>query len=221
MATDVVTVWNRALSAAGGRGLISSLTEPGREADLCRLWYPLVRDAVLKAASWPCASEYARLAMLAERANVEWDISQPPPTWRFAYAVPTDMLAPRHLMSYARFIQTLHGGARAIATNDEDAILHYTKRQDDTSRWDVGVENAVIASLAAQLVLPLTGKMNRAQELAGRANEIVLLARTEFANESDETYDALPSWLTVRGYESALNPVRFFWPLENLLGLGA
>lgn len=222
MATDVVTIWNRALSAAGGRGLVSTISEPGREADLCRLWYPQVRDSVLKAASWPCASEYARLAVLAERTNgSEWDVSQPPPTWRFAYATPSNMLAPRHLMSYGRFIQSTFQNKNVIATNDEEAILHYTKLQDDTSKWDAGVEHAVIASLAAQLALPLSGKVTRARELADRATEVVLLARTDFANESDDNYEALPSWIGARGYEMAPVATRYFWPYGNLLGVAA
>jgi len=51
MAVDVVTIWNQAISSAGGRGSISSEIESGREADLCRLWYPTVRQGVLKAAT--------------------------------------------------------------------------------------------------------------------------------------------------------------------------
>lgn len=221
MATDVVTIWNRALTAAGGRGLISSQTEAGREADLCRLWYPHVRDAALKAASWPCASNYARLALLAERTTTVWDATQPPPSWQFAYAVPSDMLAPRHLMSFGRFDRALWDGKNIIATNEADVILHYTARQEDVSRWDTGLEAAVIYSLAAQISLPLTGKSTRAQELASKANEVVLLARTEFANESDGTYEALPSWLQSRGFETLPNTVRFFWPTENFNALGA
>lgn len=221
MATDVVTVWNRALSAAGGRGLISTQTEVGREADLCRLWYPIVRDTVLKAASWPCASEYARLALLAERTKTEWDNTQPPPSWKYAYALPDNLLAPRHLTSFARFDRAVWNGVNIISCNEEDAILHYTKSQTDTSLWDSGLENAIINSLAAQLVLPLTGKTTRAQELYSRASEAVLLARTEFANESDGTYEALPSWIQVRGFETLPETSRFYWPSENLNALSA
>lgn len=221
MALDVVTIWNQALSAAGSRGLISSPTERGREADLCRLWYPAVRDAVLKAASWPCASKYSRLGLLAERTLSTWDQTQPAPGWAFAYALPSDLLAPRHLHSFARFTRGQFNGQTALMADEVDAVLHYTFRQEDVTQWDAGLDASVVATLAAALVRPMAGKPTLARELIAQANETVLLARTEAANESEDNFDALPSWIAARGFSPPPQATRFFWPYENLSILGA
>ena len=222
MAISVINIWNLALSAVGSRGSVSSETEIGREADLCRLWYPLVRDSVLKSASWPSAKTYARLAVLAERdAAVDWVITDPAPTWRFVYAAPIDMLAPRNLASYARFSTGLWDSRRVILADEEDAILHYISQQIDVSLWDAGLTTAIAYSLAAALALPLTGKSTLAEKLRDRATEAVLLAQTEIANESDENYAQLPSWVAARGFSPLPIGSRFVWPYESFSAIGA
>lgn len=212
--TDVVTIWNQALSASGSRGLVSSQEERGREADSCRLWFPTIRDAVLKSASWPCASKYTRLGVLAQRTTVPWDEAQPPPGWLFAYGAPSDMLAPRHLTSFGRFDRKLWQGQQVIVANEEQAILHYTMRQEDVSLWDHGLVTAVTYALAAALSRAPAAKPSVLAELLDRANEAVLLARAEFANESDDQMDSLPNWLAERGYSAPASSNKFFWPVE-------
>lgn len=197
---DVVSIWNLALSALGSRALISSPTEKGREADLCRLHYPIVRDLILKAAPWPCASAYSRLAVVAERdTSLAWEAGPVPPSWRFAYAQPSTMLAPRYSITYRKFAVGQYADTPLIFSNEPDMILHFTQQVDNAGLFDKGLENAIVAALAARLCLPITSKEVRAQRLKDEAVEAVLLARTEFANESEELYEALPSWIQVRG----------------------
>jgi hypothetical protein len=222
MADSVIELWNLALSAAGGRGTISSETETGREADLCRLWYPLIRDTVLKSASWPSIKSYARLALLSERSdNTDWVNTDPAPTWRYAYAAPANMLAPRYLASYSRFDVALLGTSNAIMTDETNAILHYLVRQTDVTRWDVGLTSAVVHSLAAALARPLSGKTTLAKDLKELATEVILLARTEMANESDDNFEQLASWHEARGYETLPVTTRFVWPYAILSAIGA
>lgn len=222
MATDLVTIWNQALSAAGGRGTVSSLDERSREADLCRLWYPTVRDMVLKAASWPSANKSVRLALLAERADgSEWAIGMPEPSYRFAYALPADMLAPRHLASFGRFTRHLVGATPALMCNEAGAILKYTFRQEEVTLWDAGLEAAMIYTLAATIALPLSGKGALSDRLFERANELTLLARTEFANESDEFFETPASWIAARGFTTPPVSTKFVYPYEDLYIIGA
>jgi len=177
---------------------------------------------VLKAASWPSTKSYARLAVLAERdTGVDWVITDPAPTWRFVYAAPSDMLAPRNLVSYARFTAGLWETQRAIFTDEENTILHYTSLQTDVTLWDAGLTTAIVYSLAAALALPLTGKTTLAEKMRERATEAVLLAQTEVANESDENYAQLPSWIDVRGFDSLPIGARFIWPYESFSAIGA
>lgn len=222
MATDVVTIWNQAVSAAGGRGLISAENESSRSADLCRLWYPTVRDNVLKAASWPGGKNWVSLALLTTREqNDEWTAADPAPTWLYAYSAPSDMIAPRYLASYARFERGLLEGAAAIFTNQEDAILHYLMRQTDVTLWDSGLEFAVIYALAANLAMPLSGKRTHAEWLMNQARERILVAATDVANESDDLEDTLAPWTHARGYETLPSPTRFTYPYEVLNGVAS
>lgn len=217
MATDVITIWNQALGTAGGRATVSSQAENTREANLCRLWYENVRDNVLKAASWPSASNYQSLALLAERSDVaDWTATAPAPGFRYAYAVPSDMIAPRHLHSFERFKRALYGEANAIHTNAEGAILHYTKRQDDVTKWDIALETCVIHTLAARIAFTLTGKVGLVDRLQSTAYELILENRTMIANETDDQMEDLPSWISVRGYDGLPRPTKFFYPYENL-----
>lgn len=222
MVDSVVELWNLALSATNGRGSISSLTETGREADLCRLWYPLIRDMVLKSASWPSTKRYARLALLAERdAGKDWTSADPAPTWRFAYAAPADMIAPRYLSSYARFDYSVRDSNSVIMTDESLAILHYLVRQTDVTKWDTGLASAVVYSLAAAVSRPLTGKTTLARDLKDLAAETVLLARTEMANESEDNFSQLASWHEARGYDGLPATTQFFWPYSGLSAIGA
>ena len=217
MATDVVTLWNQAVSLAGGRGLISAEDESSTQADLCRLWYTTIRDNVLKAASWPSTKSWVSLALLATRdENVDWTAADPAPTWKYAYAAPTNMIAPHHLSTYARFERGLYDGQLAIFTNQPSAILHYLLKQSDVTKWDTGLESAVIHSLAATLAIPLSGKRTNAEYLASLAREQVLIAATDIANESDFLQDELPSWIEERGYEGLPTPTRYIYPYEQL-----
>lgn len=222
MVDSVVELWNLALSATNGRGSISLQTETGREADLCRLWYPLVRDTVLKSASWPSIKRYARLALLAERDPAEdWVSTDPAPTWCYAYAAPSDMIAPRYLSSYARFDYSISGNNSAIMTDESSAILHYLAQQADVTKWDAGLTAAVVYSLAAALSRPLAGKTTLAKDLKELATETILLARTEMANESEDNFSQLASWHEARGYDGFPVITQFFWPYSSLSAIGA
>jgi hypothetical protein len=191
--------------------------EKGREADLCRLHYPLVRDVILKAASWPCASAYARLAVIAERDfNLPWAPGVVPPSWRFAYGQPADMLAPRYSMTFGKFAVGQSEDTPMIFSNEPDAILHYTARVTNPALFDQGLVNAIVKALAATLCIPITAKDARAARLKEEAVEAVLLARTEFANESEDMRESLPSWIQVRGMSLVPEQSRFIWPHEDL-----
>jgi hypothetical protein len=103
--------------------------------------------------------------------------------------------------------------------DEETPVLHYTASQVDVNRWDVGLTNAVVQGLAAALAKPISGSNTLADRKRADATEAVLLARTEFANESDAHMMALPSWVSGAGYGVGPSQPRFFWPVENFSGL--
>lgn len=215
--SDEVKLWNLALAAIGARSFVSSPTEKSKEADLCRLHYTEVRDTVLKSAMWPCARAYAQLALIRGRdPSAAWTPSDPPPQWQRAYAAPQDMIAPRFLLSFARFEYGVLGEERAIFAAEETPILVYTRRVTNTGLYDQGLRNAIVSLLASRLVIPASAKDNRATNLREQAVETVLLARTEFANESEDLYETAPSWVQVRGISHPVSQPRFFYPVSDL-----
>ncbi len=221
MAVDVVTVWNLALATAGSRATVSSEDENSREANLCRLWYDPVKDNVLKTSSWPSTKRYSRLAVLAERdSSADWVNTDPSPGYKFAYAVPDGMLAPRYLTTYARFELEMLGDVLAIMTNEEQAVLHYSAKQDDVTRWDAGLDMAMVYSLGAHMSQGLNGKVGLASRLDEKAFSFVVSAQTDIANEADDYSDKLSSWHSSRGFTDVPVQTQFFYPYEALNAAG-
>lgn len=216
MGTSELQIYNRALNAIGARNSVNSVSEVSREAEVCRLWFGVARDTVLRAAPWSVGKAHARLALLKERDNtLEWESDDPMPGFQFAYALPADMLIPRHMSSYERFtLGVYNDGADQLAlmSNSEAPILTYTKKQDNVGLWDVQLEHAVTFALAAYICMPLTGKPQRAKLLADQANSILLDARIADANSEMNTLDTVPDWIAARGYSGSYPSARYFYP---------
>lgn len=219
---DEVSIYNMALDVVGTRARVSLPSENSREAEVCRLWFGPVRDRILRAARWPSAKAWGRLALLKERAdNTTWTDLDPEPGYQFAYAPPSDMLAPRYLAGYQSFNLSSYPGAKtAIMTNQEAALLCYTKRQEVISLWDVGLQMAVVWGLAAYISMPLHGKAARARNAIQEANNLLTTAREDAANTDVEMIESIPSWISVRGYGGTLNSTRYFYPLGGLFSVG-
>lgn len=215
MADSVVGVYNRAVSAAGGTGLISSTSEVSREAELCNLWYGTARRAVLRSAPWSSARKNFRLPLLEERTGV-WQANLPPAPFRYAYSVPPDEIVPYHLESYASFIYRTHNvdGARMLCTNDRDPILLYIFDQQNVQRWDEGLHLAVVYTLAAFISSAMTGKMSRAEANEQKALEFVETARAAAANEIEFQEETMPDWMQAAGY-GHLSSTRYVHQFET------
>lgn len=222
MSSSEVQIYNRALNAIGARNSVASTAEASREAEVCNLWYSVVRDRILAAAPWPVARAFSRLALLKERDDtLVWDAEDPEPGFRYAYAVPADMVQPRNLTTFTTFSLSLYNDgvadALAIMTNSVDPILVYTKRQTLSGLWDIGLEMAVTFGLAAFICMPLTGKTTRAKEAMGQANGLLLDARLSAANSDDNTFETIPDWISARGYAESAPSTRYIYPFGPLI----
>lgn len=220
MGLSVLEIWNGALGLSGTRTDINSLTERSREAELCTQWYPIVRRRVLASAHWAEASQSARLAVLAERTNVEWTSAEPSPPWTFAYAWPSDMIAPRYLTDYSRFECGQFDNKRAILSDTANAVVTYTKDETSTGLWTTWLENAVMYGLAAMIIRPLSGSSRKTQELIAEANNNIMLAREMNGSLYEAPMDWLPDWISARGYSNVPSPNRFIYQVGPLLSAG-
>lgn len=216
-----VNVYQLALDAVGTRSNISATTENSREAEICSRWYVTVRDHVFRTAFWPSLKKTRRLALLAERDDsADWVAADPDPHWKYAYSIPDDMAAARFLSTYSRFDLSWYNGAQvALQTDQEDAILFYSFKNENPGAWDDGLKMAIITALASQIARPLTGKRSLAADLARQANDFILAARVMAANEVSESYDSMPEWITARGYQDLAPSTRFMMPYSSLLSV--
>lgn len=215
-------IFNLALDAAGNRNDVSAPDEGSREAKVCLRWYDTVVDQVLAAAPWPSATAYSRLAVLSERdVDLDWTNNDPDPGWRFAYALPSDLVLPRNLSDFGRFVISLTNEAapkKAIMAHTENAILTYTRRLTDIALWDVSLRLAIIRALAAVITMPLQGKPDRAELNLGLANQTILEMRVAQANLNENQLESIPEWLSARGF-GVTQSSRYYYPFGPLLAI--
>ena len=210
--TSKVDLFNRALSEVGADSSVSEENEQSREASLCRLWYEPSRDSVLRAAPWPSATKYARLAKVAERDQDEpWKNSDPDPQFRYSFAVPSDLLRPFHLHDFSRFAFT----GNRISCESPDPILYYISRQVDITSWSVDLQNAVIYRLASHIAKPYTGSTDLAQLAMQKALMLTEDAITTAANQQHMQYDTLPEFIQARGYAEYPYHQRYYFPFTS------
>lgn len=221
MINDKVSIFNLALNAIGARNNVSSPDENSREAEVCRLWYSPVVDQVLASAPWPSARAFSRLALLKERDfDEDWVTDDPEPEFRFVYSVPSDILRPRYLSNYNRFtIASYPGDVKALMTNEEAAILVYTKRQENIALWDSELQMAIVYALASNICSPLTGKPQRSRSLLEQANNLVFAAREGAANTNEDQRESIPDWILARGYGGGWQQFKYLYPYGPLLSV--
>lgn len=213
-----VGVYNLALNAVGETANISSPTENSRRAEVCRLWYDLVRDQVLEAAPWPEATKMRRLALADARDEDTWQTGDPQPGYAYAFALPADCLRPQYLSDYGQFELLTEGGVKQLHCNNPAPILRYTFGQANVALWSNNLLMAIVYGLAAHIAQPLSGKTSMTNMLIQRANDMILAARVSSANQPMQQQEAVPDWIKGRGYATPTLQ-QFFYPTGSLLNV--
>jgi hypothetical protein len=218
--SDLTTLFNLACNAIGGRDRIASPTENSREAQVCSLWYPVVRDKVFAAAPWPELTKIAPLTLLDTYEGDAWVTTNARPGYTYAYALPNDCIQPQYLTGFERFLIQAYptGTVSALATNVTDAILAYTSGAFQPPIWSGDLGLAMVYALASHIVMPITGKVTRAKQMADMANNLIMSAREAAANTSNEGFESIPDWIAARGYAgSQVQASRYIYPYGDLL----
>ena len=216
MADTVVSVFNQALGACKVRASIASETENSPELRVCVLWYETILKQVLRAAPWPAASSYMRLAAFAENEDETWVPGSPAPGYRYSYNLPADMVRPRALTTWEPFEISQVGNRARLSTNTIAPILSYTSYLTDITQWDDSFRLAVVFGLAAVISGKLTGSQSLGRELQSQANQLIVEAQVSAANSDEETYEAVPEWLSARGFGN-VSSQKFIYPNGALL----
>jgi hypothetical protein len=148
MSDSQVKISNIALSLLG-EPLLTSLAEETKAARLVDLRYDDVRDAVLRAHPWNCATKRAVLTSLATA-----------PTYGFttAYSLPSDFL---RLVETDKRTNNFRIEGRTILVDYSPVNIKYIYRVTDVSEMDDLLRQTIAARLAAEMALPLTADAER------------------------------------------------------------
>lgn len=149
-----VDICNVALARIG-QAPIAAMNEASTEAQFAtRFWSIALRDT-LRAHPWNFAVTTAELAAVTAK-----------PGWTYAYQLPADCLRALALVSdTANDPDAIRYEIRgkALLSNQETAVLKYIAFVPDTTKYDDAFVSALAYRLAAELAVPITGKVDRAQ----------------------------------------------------------
>jgi hypothetical protein len=209
--TSAVKICNMALSHIGSEARVSSIDPPdgSYEAGVCDNFYDQARTEMLETGNWRFALRRAELAELADN---------PSDLWAYAYALPSDCLAPKRVLrpgspitvftqdtvqfdanddSSANF--TVEG--TTLFSNEPEAVLIYVVDVTDTGRFSPSFRGALSYLLGSYLAGPIVKGMEGARlgdALRERAMAAARVSAAASANASHTTHEFMPSSLAVR-----------------------
>ena len=144
--TSVAEICSIALMNLGAES-ITSLDDTSVRARLCNKYYPVIRDAVLRAYPWNCAKYTQALSLLsAAPANANW-------TSQFTLPIdPYCLWVPKFMNE--DLIYEVAG--RVLLTDETSVTLNYIRRIVDPGLFDSLFVDALTARLSHSLAYPLT-----------------------------------------------------------------
>jgi hypothetical protein len=154
MATEV-TISNMALAHLGDDANIADMDENTPQAQHCKRFLPIARDAMLEMHDWKFAKRRAALALRTETNGA----------WQYAYAEPADCIRVLGIMpsGYTEDdnqteeweTETADDGSSIIYTNTQSATIRYTARITQTSRFSPLFVTALARLLASYIAGPI------------------------------------------------------------------
>ena len=180
----------------------------------------------------------------------QWSTAYPPPPWLYEYALPQDAISMRQVVqqpinaytgvpftsngqaSYPYFVgpgalfemanDTITGNEQIVVlTNQYQAIGVYTRRVTNTNLFSPMFQEVIVQALGGAIVMAMSGNLKLAMAQYGRANDIIIKARAEDANEGLTVIDPVPDWLAIRddfGYGCDAADVGYVAPYGPLFG---
>lgn len=201
---------------------VQSADEQSLEARECRRVYKSVVAKLLERYHWNLASKREALAPVPNDRDDEW---------AYAYAKPTDMAFPIHLIpaygsgvggwvmrDYVYWI-----GSRRIFMQVGDVIyssleaarLDYTSFDITEGDFTVGLKDSVVEHLAARICMPITKDAARERTLAGQAEFNLNRVIANDLNRNRPTYGDRPTESEIaRGVAVDVNLIGTGRPLD-------
>jgi hypothetical protein len=175
---SVVDICNSALNLLGA-STISALTDDSKNARLCNQRYEPVRNRIFRSHAWNC---------LTKRVQLAQDSTAPVVEYSYAYTLPSDCLRVLKIHtgatdSIASDIEYQVEG-RKIKTNEGTVYLVYIALVSDPNEFDVYLQEALAAGLAADIAYAVTNNATLAKNYQEVADERLREARFIDATEN-------------------------------------
>jgi len=190
MATSVIEICNNALIDLGEEA-ITSLSDNTKAARLCNQRWPAVRDAVLRAHPWNCATVQDELAASAAPAGWQYEAS---------YPLPADCLRVLSVCVGEAPVEAWEVQSSAILCDEPGPLqVAYIVRIDDPRLFDPLLCEALTARLSATLAYPITASTALAQSFWGMYDDKLREARGVDAREAAPISAPAPTtWLSAK-----------------------
>ena len=162
---DTVTICNMALMAAGIPA-ITSLEDNNNNAKLCKTFYPILRDRVLRDHLWSFATAFAALQQTAE--------DSPDPEYPVICLLPGDIIRVIKLADdspYCRY-------GKRILVKKYPATLVYIKKVEDPNLFDAAFVEALQNLISAEVVLSASRDIQMAQYFKNEYERKLAVARS-------------------------------------------
>lgn len=201
-----VGIANLALSHVGANSTIESFTESSTGAIQTNLWYDRSRLQALEAYDWGFARKRITMALHGDTIS---DTATDPlaGVWGFRYQYPSDCIAPRKIQNpnappddaIPFDIETdLGGKQQTILTNQEDAVLVYTRDLHATDLFPSSFVMALSHLLASNIAYSITGKRSVAKEELATYIALKRIAEAEDANKQVSPPPRDADWIRAR-----------------------
>lgn len=134
-----------------GEEPITSFDDAAKKARLCKRFYPVIRDAVLRAYPWRCAIKYQALNILTG------DSAIPESQYAYTYQLPTNPYCLRALLLNNDKTVQWEVIGRKLVTDEASVTLKYISRVTDPGDFDSLLLMAISIQLAQAIAYPITG----------------------------------------------------------------
>lgn len=175
---SVIEICNSALNLLGA-STISSLSDDSKNARLCNQRYEPIRNKIFRSHPWNC---------LIKRVELAQDVTPPTIEYDYAYTLPSDCLR----------VLKIHNGStdsiasdldykiegRKLVTNQGTIYLVYVALITDPNEFDVALQEAIAAQMAADLAYAITNNATLAKNYQEQADERLREARFVDATEN-------------------------------------
>ncbi len=187
---DSIDICNLALNMLGIASIVS-LEDTNNNAKLCKAFFPVCRDRVLRDHSWSFAAKSYELSKLPNDTTLD-------PNLPFVCGVPADCIAVRDILYGIRY----KTWGRRIMVEALPATMIYTARIEDTSLFDATFCEALQYSLAGEIAMGNSRHANLLQMFRQEYERRLAIARSIDSQENKYDYQNTirkSSWISARG----------------------